>query len=209
MCSGWPADWNKQRALLCLFGHALSSPNLSVNCVDLFVYFPLRNLRICCTKMTSGLQHWANIDLTFSVTLCQYFQSIHMHVLLHWINQDCVQNWCPLFIWRYRIVHAHKAPTWTQMNVLNKKLNPYQAKSMYPRSAGSEQLQFRKLFRSSSVLSSSPHPLAPWPITTRAPGIGSGRSLFPSCSKPANRKSKVLWVVFETQPSPLGCTIGW
>lgn len=50
MCSGWPADWNEQRASLCLFVHALSSPHLSVNCFDLFVYFLLRNLRSCCAK---------------------------------------------------------------------------------------------------------------------------------------------------------------
>lgn len=65
MCSGWPADWNKRRALLCLFVHALSSPNLSVNCFDLFVYFLLGNLRICCTKSDFWIaalsKHWLNL----------------------------------------------------------------------------------------------------------------------------------------------------
>lgn len=47
---------------------------------------------LAALKMSSGLQHQANIDLTFSVTLCQYFQPIHMHILSHWIKQGCVWN---------------------------------------------------------------------------------------------------------------------
>lgn len=31
-----------------------------------------------------------------------------------------------LFIWRYCIVQAHKAPTWTHVNAFYKKVNPYQ-----------------------------------------------------------------------------------
>lgn len=40
----------EQSALLSLFVHALSSPNLSVNCFDPLVYFLLGSLRICCTQ---------------------------------------------------------------------------------------------------------------------------------------------------------------
>lgn len=48
---------------------ALSTSCLSVNCFDLFVYFIVRNFRICNSKLTLRLKHYTNIDLTFSVTV--------------------------------------------------------------------------------------------------------------------------------------------
>lgn len=75
-----------------------------------------------------------------------------MHVLLHWINQGCVQN---SFI--YLEVSYCAGTQSTHMNVFNKKLNPYQTKNTYPWSTGPQQLQFRKLFWSLSVLSSLHH----------------------------------------------------
>lgn len=107
---------------------------------------------VAALKMTSGLQHRANIDLTFFVTLCQYFQSIHMHVLLHRINRNSVWNQCSFI---YLKVLCCVGTQSTHMNVCNKNCNPYQTKSMHPHSARPEQLQFRKPFCSSSALSSS------------------------------------------------------
>lgn len=98
---------------------------------------------LAALKMSSGLQHRANIDLTFSVTLCQYFQPIHMHVLLHWIKRDCVQNWCSFI---YMAVLYCVGTRSTHINVFNKKLNPYQTKSMHPWNASTAQLPFQKPF---------------------------------------------------------------
>lgn len=192
MCSGWPADLNKRRGLLCLFVHALSSPNLSVNCFDLFVCFLLGNLRICCTKndfwIAALSKHWLNL-FCYSMSIFP----VYSYACAIALDKPGLCSKLTLYLSEGIILcrhtkHPHE-PTWMS---LIKSLTLIKQRTLYPWSTGSEQLQFRKLFWSLSVLSSSLHALAPWPITTRAPGIGSGQSLFPSCSKPANRKRKIL-----------------
>lgn len=155
--------------------------------------------------MTSGLQHRANIDLTFFVTLCQYFQSIHMHVLLHRINRNSVWNQCSFI---YLKVLCCVGTQSTHMNVCNKNCNPYQTKNMHPHSAGPEQLQFRKPFCSSSALSSSHSLICYNPEhQTLAAAISACSQLQRSSKQETTRYFK--WVVFTAQPSPLGCTIRW
>lgn len=77
-----------------------------------------------------------------------------MHVLLPWINQDCVRKECSFI---YLEVSYCAGTQSTHMSVFNKKLNPYQTKNTYPWSIGPEQLQFRKLFWSSSMPTSLHH----------------------------------------------------
>lgn len=136
-------------------------------------------------KMTCGLQHWANIDLTFPATLCQYFQSIHMHVLLHWINRDCVQNECSFI---YLAV-----PYWagTQSSRTNpprmpliKSLNPYQTKNRALDQNSSSLWSF------SAPCQCSPPLRVLWLHDLSQPEHPY-RQRTSSVSQPANRKSEV------------------
>lgn len=114
-----------------------------------------------------------------------------MHVLLPWINQDCVRKECSFI---YLEVSYCAGTQSTHMSVFNKKLNPYQTKNTYPWSIGPEQLQFRKLFWSSSMLTSLHHLPQPEHQVQAA---------FPS-SKPENKKILLLSSVWDNTTFTLG-----
>lgn len=199
MCTSWPAGWNKQCTLLPLVAHASSSPSLSVNCFDLFVYFLLRNLRTCCTKnvfwITAPSKHWLN--------LFRYSKSIfpaYSYACLIALDKAGLCLKLTLFYLYGSIVLCRHMKN--HMNVFNKKLNPYQTKSTHPWSASTAQLPFQKTFRSSpashsTISYNSEHQALP--ATT------------PACSQlqQTGRASYFKWVVFTVQPSLVGCINWW
>lgn len=211
MCSGWAAEGNKRRALLRLFVHALSSPNLSVDCFDLFVYFLLRNLRICCTKndfwIAALSKHWLNLSC-YSMSIFPAYS----YACAIALDKPGLCSKLRAFYLSEGIVlcrhtkHPHE-PTWMS---LVKSLTLFKQRTC---THGTPDQNSSNLESFSAPCQCSPplrtlslHDL----LQPEHKAQAADNPCFPAAaSQQPGRARYFTWVVFETQPSPLGCTITW